>query len=104
MRPSRSTDDAFFATALDVFFAVCRWESALPAALFDFAPVDLLRRVFDALFTALEPVFFVAMIRLVSVRILANIARRAPRAAAQRTTRITPCITSVWPGNEHRYV
>lgn len=53
VRPSRSVDDAFVATALDVVLFVLRCASALPAELFDFGDVDLLVNVledFDAAF------------------------------------------------------
>ena len=56
MRPSFSTCEAAVATFGDVVFAgaLC-CDRALPAALFDFAPVDLDCKVFDA---ALELVAF----------------------------------------------
>jgi hypothetical protein len=57
VRPSRSTSDAAAAAFFDVFLAgapVC--ESALPAADFDLAPVDLLLKVLEAAFAAFAPV------------------------------------------------
>lgn len=79
VRPSRNTEEAFVAVCFVVFFEVLRWDSVLPAALFDLAPVDLLLSVFDALFAALDPVFFVAMVHL-SVGDAGSEARMAPGA------------------------
>jgi hypothetical protein len=55
VRLSRNTFDAAFATDFEVVFLgdfLC--ESALPAALLDFLPVDLLRNVLEAAEAALR--------------------------------------------------
>jgi len=58
-RPSRSVADASRAAAGEVcFFGAFRCESALAAALFDFADVDPLRSVLDAFEAAFLPVTF----------------------------------------------
>ncbi len=53
------TDDAELAAFLDVtFFGAFVCDKALPAATFDFLPVDLLLSVVDAFFAALGLVTF----------------------------------------------
>lgn len=57
VRPSRSTLEAALAALDDVvFFGAPVWESALPAVVLDFPPVELLRNVADALDAAFAPV------------------------------------------------
>ena len=59
VRPSRRTAEAELAALLEVtLFGAFVWESALPAAVFDLAPVFLLRSVLDALLAALGLVTF----------------------------------------------
>jgi hypothetical protein len=59
VRLSLSVDDAFFAACADVSLrGVLRWDSALPAAVFDFFAVDRFRSVFDAFDAAFLPVCF----------------------------------------------
>jgi len=57
VRPSLSTLDAALPARLEVCFAgAFRCESALPPAVLDFEPVDLLRIVLDAAEAARRPV------------------------------------------------
>ena len=57
MRPSFNTFEAAVAAGGDVdFFGAEACESALPAAVFDADPVDLLWSVFEAAVAALLPV------------------------------------------------
>lgn len=67
VRPSSKTFEAAEAALADVCFAgAFRCDNALPPAVFDFEPVDLLRIVLDALLAAVLPVtfLFVAIIGL----------------------------------------
>jgi len=57
--PSPNTFEAALAAFEDVTFAgALVWDSALPAAVFDFDPELELVKVFDALEAAFEPVTF----------------------------------------------
>jgi hypothetical protein len=59
VRPSRSVLDAALPALAEVDFpGALTWDSALPAAVFDAAPVDLLPKVFEAWDAALFPVVF----------------------------------------------
>ena len=63
MRPSVRTFEAADADGAEVvFFGAAVWLRALAAAVFDFVPVALLVRIFDALLAAFRLVTLVAII------------------------------------------
>ena len=61
VRPSRITAEAAVAAFAEVVFVGTTWDSALPAAAFDAAPVDELERTAEDFCAAFTPVTLITM-------------------------------------------